>query len=98
MSELEEVTLPERYIRMADGTILDAECGRNGLELWIWFRDDTGIAEAVPLVCDEEKMQVLTFVYPGNEIVYEGFTNVTDFKVDSDGKLSVRARKAGTPY
>lgn len=85
--------LPERHVRMADGTILDAEAGLAGPSLWIWWNDGTSIATAARIAGNPGKTATLTAVLPGSEQVWEGYTRCVLVKVDASGRTCARMQR-----
>ena len=85
--------LPERHVEMADGTILDAEIGQAGPDLWIMYNDGTDYVTAAKQAGNPAKTARMIFRYPGYEQTWEGYTDLIMLKTGVDGHIQARLRK-----
>lgn len=86
---------PERYCELADGTRIVADAGETGRDLWIMFRDDTGMKSAVTKLSKADACTRIVFRFPGGENVFEGYTEIITVKMDYMRKINVRLRRSG---
>lgn len=87
--------LPERHVEMADGTILDAEIGQAGPDLWIMYNDDTDFVAAAKQCGNSAKTVRLVYRYPGFEQAWDGYTSLIMIKTGVDGHIQARLREEG---
>lgn len=86
---------PERYCELVNGTILNADAGETGRDLWIMFQDNTSMKSALTKLGSAENMSRIVWHYPGGETVFEGYTEIHTIKMDYFRRINVRLRKSG---
>lgn len=91
-------TTPEIYTALADGTILNANCGFDGESgIWVWMRDaddpDNSMASMFAIFSDPAKTATITSYIRGIEATYEGYTRLTVLQLDYNGCVHVQMKK-----
>ena len=86
----------KRQTEFADGTILKADAGENGDDLWIWMQDEhdknNSFVRLARLLSDPEKTAKITYTIGDDVQEFEGFTLLDTLKMDG-GKISARLKK-----
>lgn len=91
-------TMPEICTELADGTILNANCGFDGeTGVWVWMRDpddpDNSMAAMFATFSDPEKTAAITSHIRGIDQTFEGYTKLTVLQLDYSGCVHVQMKK-----
>lgn len=92
MSEMN--TMPEICTELADGTILNANCGFDGSDgVWIWMRDaddpDNNMTSMFSMFTNPEKTATIISHIRGKAQTFEGYTQLTILQLDYNGLVHV---------
>lgn len=87
----------KRQTELADGTILKADAGGNGDDLWLWMQDENdknnSFVRLARLLSDHAKTAKITYTIGDDVQEFEGFTALNVLKMDGDGTISARLKK-----
>lgn len=90
--------MPDIFTELADGTILNANCGFDGeSSIWVWMRDkddpNNSMASLFAIFSDPEKTATIKSNIRGIEATYEGYTRLTVLQLDYSGCVHVQMKK-----
>lgn len=94
-------TMPDIYTALADGTILNANCGFDGESgVWVWMRDaddpNNSMAAMFSIFTDPAKTATITSHIRGIEQTFEGYTQLTVLQLDYNGCVHVQMKRGVT--
>lgn len=99
MSELK--TMPDICTELADGTILNANCGFDGESgVWVWMREaddpDNSMAAMFSIFNNPEKTKTIKSHIRGIDQTYEGYTQLTMLQLDYNGCVHIQMKRGAT--
>lgn len=99
MSEIN--AMPDICTILADGTIINANCGHDGENsIWIWIREaddpDNNMSAMFSYFSDPEKTRTITSHIRSIETVFDGYTQITALQLDYKGCVHVQMKRGVT--
>lgn len=88
----------EIYTELADGTILNANCGFDGdSSVWVWMRDpedpENDMAKLFAMFSDPERTRTITSHIRERVETLEGYTKLTTVQLDYKGAVHIQMKR-----